>query len=99
MLGMGIDKTPQPIAQNQSLYFPNSFALKQELDKIKVRPTISLFNYGAIEMYPSIPIDRCINRMDNWFNKSKQVKWFTNTSVDVLMDAINLIMSRNRMKC
>jgi len=63
-LGQWVDETLQPIAKSQSLYFPNSTALKEEYENLSLTPSHSLFIYDAIEMYPNIPTDACCERLE-----------------------------------
>ena len=97
-LGQWVDETLQPIAQSQSLYFPNSIALKEEYEKLSLTSSHSLFTYDAIEMYPNIPTDECCERLERWFKLPNQLKWFKKLKVGTLMAAIKLVMKGNRMK-
>ena len=63
-LGQWVDETLQPIAQSQSLYFPNSVVLKEEYEKLTLKPFHSLFTYDVIEMYPNNPTDDCCERLE-----------------------------------
>ena len=50
------------MVKEQHTYFQNSFALKSELDKLKLPPNTSLFTYDAILMYTNIDPHECIVR-------------------------------------
>ena len=95
ILGQWVDKTLQPMAQSQSRYFPGSVALKEDYEKLTLKPSNSLFTYDAIEMHPNIPTDECCERLERWFKLPKQSKWFRKLKVQTLMDAIKLVMKGN----
>ena len=97
-LGQWVDETLQPIAQSQPLYFPNSVALKEEYERLTLKPSHSLFTYDAIKMYPNIPTDVGCERLERWFKLPNQLKLFKKLRVQTLMDAIKLVMKENRMK-
>ena len=53
-LGQWVDEMLQPMVKIQHTYFQNSFALKSELDKLKLPPNASCFTYNVILMYTKI---------------------------------------------
>ena len=58
------------------------------LVEIKVPPNASLFTFDAIAMYSSIPTEKCIQRLEDWFTHRNQARWFTDVSGKALMEAI-----------
>ena len=98
-LGQWVDEQLQPIVQSQHTYFKNSFALKQELDKMLIPPNASLFTYDAVSMYTNIDTDNCINRLKTFFdNPITLARWGNINKKDALMQAIELVMRNNRMR-
>lgn len=69
-----INKILLPLATSQKLYLNNSFQFKKENIKIPIAPTCSVSTYDAVELYPSILIDLCLNRITSWFEKKKIFK-------------------------
>jgi hypothetical protein len=65
-LGKWLDYHFQPIVKDQATYFKDSYALKQELDKMHLPPNACIFTYDAISMYTNIETEDCINRLSEY---------------------------------
>ncbi len=96
-LGQWVDKTLQPIVQDQALYFKNLAELKSEMEQLDLPANISLFTYDTIAMYPNINTAQCIKRLSNYLTDPNISSRFGYSPV-VLLDAIKLVMENNCMR-
>ena len=62
-----------PLAATQKLYVKNSFEFKRDLAKAELGPNCSIFTYDAVNLYPSIPTDECIQCITSWLSKQKNI--------------------------
>ena len=60
-----------PLAVKQKLYVKNSYEFKRNLERVKLDQGCSIFTYDAVELYPRIPTDKCIQRISNWLSQQK----------------------------
>ena len=97
-IGQWLNEFLQPIAQSQAFHFPDSYHLKQELEELEVTPWTSLVTFDAVEMYPSIPSDECLQRLDQWFCRPEQAHWFAHVPIDCVMEALTLVLRNNTMR-
>ncbi len=70
-LGRYVDATPQPIVQDQALYFKNSAKLKTDLEDLALPVNASLFTHDAVAMYPSINTTDCLARLSGYLSKEE----------------------------
>ncbi len=96
-LGQWVDKTLQPIVQDQALYFKNSTELKSEMEQLDLPANTSLFTYNTIAMYPNIDTMQCIKRLTNYLTDPDISSKF-GYSLDALLDAIKLVMENNYIR-
>ena len=97
-LGQWVDEFLQPIAKSQAFYLPDSYHLKQELEKLEVTPQTCLVTYDAVAMYPSIPPDKCLRRLNEWFRRPEQAHWFEHVPISCVMEALTLVLRNNIMR-
>ncbi len=96
-LGQWVNKTLQPIVQDQALYFKNSAELKSEMEQLDLPANISLFTYDAIAMYPNIDTAQCIEWLSNYLTGPNISSKFGYSS-EALIEAIKLVMENNCMR-
>jgi len=97
-IGHYVDGELQPIVKDQALYFKNSAELKSELEALGTLPTnISLFTYDAVAMYPSINTTDCLARLNTYLSQ-EEISGKYGFSPVALLEAIELVMSNNRMR-
>ena len=99
-LGQWVDEMLQPIVTAQPTYFKNSFALKQDLDKMSLPPNrrCSLFTYDAVAMYVNIPTEDCISTLDTFLQDPNTYRRFKHYHPSALIEAITIVMRNNRMR-
>jgi hypothetical protein len=96
-LGQWVDKTLQPIVQDQALYIKNSAEFKSEMEQLDLPINTSLFTYDAAAMYPNIDTVQCIERLSNYLTDPNISSKF-GYSPEALLDAIKLVMENNHMR-
>ncbi len=96
-LGQWVDKTLQPIVQEQALYFKNSAESKSEMEQLDLPANVSQFTYDAIAMYPNINTAQCIEWLINYLTYPNLSSKF-GYSLKALIEAIKLVMENNCMR-
>ena len=97
-LGKWLDYQLQPIVKDQATYFKDSFALKQELDKMHLPPNACIFTYDAISMYTNIETEDCINRLSEYLLDPITLKAYPYLTPPAITEALSLVMLNNRMR-
>jgi len=97
-LGKWVDEQLQPIFKSRNTYFKNSFALKLELEDLKLDGNVSLFKYDAVAMYTNIDTDACLVELSCLLHDSRTRKTFPHYEPTMLMEAIEIVMRNNIMK-
>jgi hypothetical protein len=87
-LGQWVDKTLQPIVQDQTLNFKNPAEMKSEMEQLDLPADISLFTYNTVAMYPNIDTTQYIEWLSNYLTNPDISSKF-GYSPEVLLDAIN----------
>ena len=85
-----------PLAASQQLYINNSFEFKRELIKTPIDPSYSIFTYDAVELYPSIPTNLCLNRISTWLENKKG---FKGKHLQAICQALEIVLKNNRLVC
>ncbi len=60
---MWVDEMLQLMVKLQYTYFKDSFALKQELNKLNIPSNATIFSFDCISMYTKIDTKNCISRL------------------------------------
>ncbi|KAL7534531.1 hypothetical protein ACHAXR_005939 [Thalassiosira sp. AJA248-18] len=97
-LGQWVDEMLQPIVKAQPTYFKNTFALKKELNDLKLPANASLFTYDAVSMYTNIDTEECIARLEAFLLDPQVQKRFQHYPPKALIEAIKIVMRNNRMR-
>jgi hypothetical protein len=99
-LGKWLDLQLQPIIQQQTTYFKDSYALKNELDKIYLPPNASIFNYDAVSMYTNIKTEDCINQLSAFLHNPTTLTTYQHLNLNptAITEALSLVMLNNRMR-
>lgn len=97
-LGKWVDLQLQPLVQQQTTYFKNSLALKNELDMLHLPPNACIFTYDAISMYTNINTEDCISRLSTFLLDPNTSKEHPHLRPHALVEALSLVMHNNRMK-
>jgi hypothetical protein len=97
-LGKLFDYQLQPIVKDQATYFKDSYALKQELDKMHFPPNACIFTYNAISMYTNIETEDFINRLSEYLLDPITLKAYPYLTSPAITEALSLVMLNNHMR-
>jgi hypothetical protein len=98
-LGKWVDTQLQPMAKSMPTYFKDSFALKEILDGLQVRPGTRVFTADATAMYQYIDPEKAIPVVAEYLRDPATQQQFPDYDAEALIAALEIVLLRNTMRC